>query len=163
MPLNELSGYETEHPQRHGILTTSSRPTNRPFPTEVRIRINSLDDIVVARRRGREMATRLGFSHCDVTLIATAISEIARNAVEYADGGDVVLTSIEEGRKKGLKIVVRDDGRGIADIATVMRDGYSSGDGLGIGLPGARRLVDSFEIQSEIGKGTTVTMKKWVA
>lgn len=135
----------------------------RSVPSEVRMRILLLDDIVAARRRGREIAGLLGFSNCDLTLIATAISEISRNAVEYAGGGDIVLTCIKEGPKKGLKIVVSDKGPGIADVATVMRDGYSSGTGLGIGLPGARRLVDDFEINSEIGKGTVVTMKKWVA
>jgi serine/threonine-protein kinase RsbT len=118
---------------------------------------------VAARRQAREIASRLGFSNCDLTLIATAISEIARNAVEYANGGEVFITPVTNGPKKGLKIVVSDQGPGIDDISTVMRDGYSSGAGLGIGLPGTRRLMDEFEIVSEPGKGTKVTMKKWAA
>jgi serine/threonine-protein kinase RsbT len=162
MSANESTDFQAE-PGAVAPLAASAARSSRSLPAEVRIRIEKLDDIVAARRRGRQMAGHLGFSNCDLTLIATAISEIARNSVEYANGGDVVLTSINEGPKKGLKIVVSDQGPGIANISTVMRDGYSSGDGLGIGLPGARRLVDDFEIFSELGKGTTVTMKKWVA
>lgn len=130
--------------------------------TEVHVRIQSSLDIVTARQQGRALASAMGFSNSNLTVIATAISEIARNIVEYAKEGEVVITLINDAHRKGVKIVASDQGPGIGDIATVMRDGYSTGHGLGIGLPGARRLMDEFEIESEIGKGTTVTMRKWV-
>lgn len=126
-----------------------------------RVRIQSLADIVTARQQGRALASRTGFSSSDLSIIASAISEVARNIVEYATEGEVIIRLIE-GEHKGIEIVAADRGPGIADVATVMRDGYSTGQGLGIGLPGARRLMDEFEITSEIGKGTTITMKKWL-
>lgn len=129
---------------------------------EVRVRIQSSTDIVSARQQGRALAAQAGFSSSNLTIIATAISEVARNIVEYAKEGEVVLTLVNNGHRKGLQIVASDEGPGIADIATVMRDGYSTGKGLGIGLPGSRRLMDEFEITSQVGKGTTVTMRKWV-
>ena len=129
---------------------------------EVRVRIQSSTDIVSARQQGRALAAQAGFSSSNLTIIATAISEVARNIVEYAKEGEVVLTLINNGHRKGLQIVASDEGPGIADIATVMRDGYSTGKGLGIGLPGSRRLMDEFEITSQVGRGTTVTMRKWV-
>lgn len=130
---------------------------------EVHVRIQTSADIVAARQQGRALASQAGFSHSNLTIIATAISEVARNIVEYAKEGEVIITLINDASKKGVEIVAADQGPGIADVSTVMRDGYSTGKGLGIGLPGARRLMDEFEIASEIGKGTTVTMKKWVA
>jgi serine/threonine-protein kinase RsbT len=163
MSLNESTGYRLSAIPAVTLGPASSSRNRKTHPSELCIPIANLDDIVPARRCGREMATQLGFSHCDLTLIATAISEIARNAVEYANGGDVVITPISSGNRKGLKIVVTDHGPGIADIANVMRDGYSTANRLGIGLPGTRRLMDEFEIISEIGSGTTVTMKKWAA
>lgn len=129
----------------------------------VRVRIQSSADIVAARQQGRALASRVGFSNSNLTIIATAISEVTRNIVEYAKEGEVVITLVNDANKKGVKIVAADQGPGIADVSTAMRDGYSTGKGLGIGLPGARRLMDEFEIASEIGTGTTVTMKKWVA
>jgi serine/threonine-protein kinase RsbT len=129
----------------------------------VHVRIQCSADIVAARQQGRELALQVGFSNSSLTIIATAISEIARNIVEYAKEGEVIITLVNDAHKKGVEIVAADQGPGIADIATVMRDGYSTGKGLGIGLPGARRLMDDFEIASEIGKGTTVRMKKWLA
>lgn len=131
--------------------------------SEVHVRIQTSADIVAARQQGRALASQAGFSHSNLTIIATAISEVARNIVEYAKEGEVIITLINDASKKGVEIVAADEGPGIADVSTVMRDGYSTGKGLGIGLPGARRLMDEFEIASEIGKGTTVTMKKWVA
>lgn len=128
---------------------------------EVCVRIRSSLDIVAARQQGRELASVVGFSNSNLTLIATAISEVARNIVEYAEEGEVIITVINDGSRAGIKIVARDQGPGIADLAVVMRDGYSTGQGLGIGLPGARRLMDEFEIASEVNKGTTVVMKKW--
>lgn len=130
---------------------------------EARVRIQSSLDIVAARQQGRALASVMGFSSSNLTIIATAISEVARNIVEYATEGEVIITAISDGNRRGVKIVACDRGPGIADLAAVMRDGFSTGQGLGIGLPGARRLMDEFEIVSELHKGTTVTMKKWVA
>lgn len=119
-------------------------------------------DIVAARQKGRELAARAGFSGTDLTLIATAISEIARNIVSYAGQGEMVLSIVDQGGRRGLKVVARDSGPGIPDIELAMRDGYSTGKSLGLGLPGARRLMDAFAIDSRVGVGTTVTMSKWV-
>jgi serine/threonine-protein kinase RsbT len=130
---------------------------------EARVPIQSLADIVAARQRGRELAARAGFSSVNLTLIASAISEVARNIVDFAEIGEVTITLLENGTRKGVKIVATDRGPGIADISTAMRDGYSSTNGLGIGLPGAKRVMDEFEVTSQPGKGTTVTMKKWTA
>ena len=130
---------------------------------EIRVRIQSSTDIVSARQQGRALAAQAGFSSSNLTIIATAISEVARNIVEYAKEGEVVLSLINDSHKKGLQIIASDQGPGIADIATVMRDSYSTGKGLGIGLPGSRRLMDEFEITSQVGKGTTVTMRKFVS
>jgi serine/threonine-protein kinase RsbT len=129
---------------------------------DVHVRIRSSADIVTARQQGRALALRAGFSNSDLTIIATAISEVARNIVEYAKEGEVTMALINDADKKGVEIVAADRGPGIADVSTAMRDGYSTGKGLGIGLPGARRLMDEFEIASEIDKGTTVRMKKWM-
>ncbi len=125
------------------------------------IPIASEADIVLARQQGRNLAAQLGASACEMALIATAISEVARNIVSYARQGEIVL-SIVEGSQRGISVVARDQGPGIADIELAMRDGYSTGGGLGLGLPGARRLMDEFAIVSEVGKGTTVSMTKWV-
>jgi serine/threonine-protein kinase RsbT len=130
---------------------------------EARVPIRSLADIVAARQRGRELAARAGFTNVNLTLIASAISEVARNIVDFAENGEVTITLLENGSRKGVKIVAFDRGPGIADISAAMRDGYSSTNGLGIGLPGAKRVMDEFEVTSKPGKGTTVTMKKWTA
>ena len=130
--------------------------------TETRIEISSSGDIVTARQKGRALAAELGFSGSDLIVIATAISEVARNIVEHAIKGEVILGAIENGSLCGIMIVARDQGPGIPDITRALQDGYSSGRGLGLGLPGAKRLMDDFEIVSEPGKGTTIKMKKWV-
>ena len=128
---------------------------------EVRIKILSEKDIVLARERGRALAQELGFSSSDPTLVATAISEVARNILKFAGRGEIVLVSVTQNPKKGIVIMARDEGPGIPDIPLAMRDGYSTSNGLGLGLPGARRLMDDFEVESVVGKGTTITMKKW--
>jgi serine/threonine-protein kinase RsbT len=125
------------------------------------IAINRDSDIVDARQKGRELAARLGFSGSDLTLLATAISEIARNIVVYAQRGKVSVDLVERDGLRGIRVVARDEGPGIADVESAMRDGYSTGKSLGLGLPGARRLVDEFDIVSSVGKGTTITMCKW--
>ncbi len=129
---------------------------------EVCLPIDSEIDVVTARQKGREMATRLGFSSTDLTLIATAISEITRNIVEYAKRGELCLNIVQQGNKRGIVVIASDKGPGIPNIKLAMQDGYSTGKSLGLGLPGAKRLMDEFEIVSEVGKGTKVTMKKWV-
>ncbi len=117
-------------------------------------------DIVAARQEGRKLAATLGFSSGDLALIATAISELARNIVSYAKRGEIVMRVAEE-RRRGIVIIARDSGPGIPNLQMAMQDGFSTGGGLGLGLPGAKRLMDDFDIVSEVGKGTTVTIKKW--
>jgi serine/threonine-protein kinase RsbT len=129
---------------------------------ENRFPIGSEHDILTARQRGRELAAEAGFSGSDLTVVATAISEIARNIVEYAVRGEIVITVLYDGDNRGLSIVATDEGPGIPDVALAMQDGFSTGRSLGLGLPGARRLMDEFDVQSEAGHGTTVTMRKWV-
>jgi serine/threonine-protein kinase RsbT len=124
--------------------------------------VNDSDDIVTARQAGHELARQLGFSLTDVTMIATAISEIARNITSYAGRGEVrVGVQYRDGRQ-ALVIRAEDDGPGIADIERALEDGYSTGRGLGLGLPGARRLMDRLIVESAPGKGTVVEMWKWI-
>jgi serine/threonine-protein kinase RsbT len=108
------------------------------------------------------MAGAVGFGATDATLIATAISELARNIVLYAQKGEVMIGSVETAHSKGILIVARDSGPGIRSIQDVLRDGYSTSGGLGLGLPGVKRLMDEFAIESEPRRGTTVTVKKWL-
>ena len=129
---------------------------------ETRIPIQRSEDIVTARELARGMARTAGFDGSDLTLIATAISEVTRNIVEHAKRGDLALSLVCNGSKRGILIVARDKGPGIPDVPRAMQYGYSSRNGLGVGLPGARWLMDEFEIDSKVGKGTTVTMRKWV-
>lgn len=131
-------------------------------PDEVCIPVNSEVDIVTARQKGRELAAPLGFSSIELTLIATAISEVTRNIVEYARRGELCLNIVKQGDKRGIVVIASDRGPGIPNIKLAMQDGYSTGKSLGLGLPGAKRLMDEFEIVSEVGKGTKITMKKWV-
>ncbi len=128
---------------------------------EATIAIERERDIVTARQKGRELAATAGFAGTDQTLIATAISEVARNIVVYAERGEILLRVVEDGARRGVLVIARDDGPGIADVELALRDGYSTTKSLGLGLPGARRLMDELEIASELGKGTTVTMRKW--
>jgi serine/threonine-protein kinase RsbT len=128
---------------------------------EIRIPINTDTDLVVARAEGRALAQRLGFSRPDPTLIATAISELARNIVMHVGHGEITMRPLREDQRYGLLVVVRDEGQGIPDVEAALSDGFASRGGLGLGLPGARRLMDEFQVTSELGRGTTVTMKKW--
>jgi serine/threonine-protein kinase RsbT len=128
---------------------------------ELRVAINSDQDIVLARQKGRAMAIELGFSSGDATLIAAAISELARNIVSYAREGEILLQVMHGSKLSGMRIMARDEGPGIRDIPQALRDGFSTSGSLGIGLPGVRRLMDEFEIASQPGRGTTVTVKKW--
>ena len=128
---------------------------------EVEVAINSDQDIVLARQRGRAMAIELGFSSGDGTLIATAISELARNIVSYARKGQIKLKGIQGSSRVGILVIASDEGPGISDIRQALRDGFSTSGSLGLGLPGVRRLMDEFEISSQSGRGTTVKVKKW--
>ena len=144
---------------------SSNRAPRRDEPGvvgEPAIAISSSGDIVIARQRGRALAAGLGFSGSDLTLIATAISELARNIIEYATTGEVILGQAGKNGRPGIVIVARDEGPGIGDVAKALSAGYSTGQGLGLGLPGVRRLMDEFEIDSEPGHGTTVTVRKWL-
>ncbi len=118
-------------------------------------------DTVVARQKGREAALLIGLSRTEATFVATAISEIARNITIHAGHGEVVIREVTEDGRRGMVVVARDEGPGIRDVAAVLRQEYSSDAGLGIGLWGARRLMDEIEVSSAPGMGTTVTMKKW--
>lgn len=129
---------------------------------DICVPIRSNLDIVTARQEGRALASRLGFTATDVTLIATAISELARNIVSYARNGEVILRAVENSDTKGIMILSRDDGPGIRSIDDAMRNGFSTSGGLGLGLPGVRRLMDEFAIESTLGRGTTVCVKKWL-
>jgi serine/threonine-protein kinase RsbT len=131
-------------------------------PGGIVVPIQSAADLVTARQMGRSLAARFGFTGSDLTVIATAISELARNILEYAKAGEILLKRVEKGGRNGIAIAARDEGPGIPDVARALQDGYSTGNGLGLGLPGARRLMDEFEIVSEVGRGTTVTVRKWV-
>jgi serine/threonine-protein kinase RsbT len=124
--------------------------------------IRTEHDILIARQRIRELAAEVGFTGSDLTILATAVSEIARNIVQYAQRGEIVFTIVREGKSSGIVVVARDEGPGIPDVELAMRDGYSTRRSLGLGLPGARRLMDEFELDSGPGTGTTVTMKKWI-
>jgi serine/threonine-protein kinase RsbT len=126
-----------------------------------RIAIESDADVVTARQRARALAVGLEMPGTDQTLLATAISEIARNITAYAVRGEVVLDVVQDGTRRGVRVVARDEGPGIADLEKALTDGYTTGGGLGLGLPGARRLVDDFDIQTAPGQGTRVTLVKW--
>jgi serine/threonine-protein kinase RsbT len=117
---------------------------------------------MTARQKGRALAMKLGFGGADLTLIATGISEVARNILDHATEGEVVLQSMEQASKRGILIVAQDKGPGIPDVGLAMQYGYSTRKGLGVGLPGAKWLMDEFDIHSELGKGTKVAMKKWL-
>lgn len=137
---------------------------NLPSPrTAERLEIAGEDDIVRARQRARELARELGFGGVDQSRIATAVSELARNVVRYATGGrgEARLRQLEESGRLGLEVVVCDDGPGIANVEEALQAGFTSGKGLGMGLPGARRLMDEMEIDSVLGRGTTVVVRKW--
>ena len=128
---------------------------------ELLVPIASDVDVVTARQQGRSVAANAGFSSGDQTVIAAAISELARNILMYARRGEITLNVLTNGDRQGVVVVARDQGPGIPDVARALQDGYSTSGGLGLGLPGARRLMDEFDVSSVVGKGTTVTMKKW--
>jgi serine/threonine-protein kinase RsbT len=128
---------------------------------EIVVPVGSDADVMLARQKARGLAQPLRFSSSELTVIATAISEIARNIVSYAGSGAITMQLVQRGTVFGLSVVACDEGPGIADLDRVMQDGYSTSGGLGLGLPGSRRLMDEFDIVSTPGKGTTITMTKW--
>lgn len=136
-------------------------PGPAEVPPEERIAIAGDADIVTARSQAKHMADSLGFSRTEQTMVAAAVSEIARNIVAYAGSGEVVLSARRGDGRWGLVVVARDEGPGIADPEQALTDGYSTAGSLGVGLPGARRLMDDLEIDTELGRGTTVSMLKW--
>jgi serine/threonine-protein kinase RsbT len=128
---------------------------------QVSVAIDTDADLVAARAEARALAIKLGFSRTDATLIATAISEVARNIVVHVGKGQIVMRPVYQGRRYGLVVVASDDGPGIRDIEAALAKGNTGRGGLGLGLPGARRLMDEFEVQCGPERGTTVTMTKW--
>jgi serine/threonine-protein kinase RsbT len=130
-------------------------------PDEIRVAIRTDSDVVTARQEARSMGAAIGFSSTDLTLLATAISEVARNITTYAGEGEVILRVRDERGRKGIEVLAVDEGPGIADVERAMQDGFTTGNGLGLGLPGTRRLVDEFELRTAPGEGTTVRLVKW--
>ena len=118
-------------------------------------------DVVTARQEARTLGAALGFGSTDLTLLATAISEIARNITTYAGEGEVRLRVVERKGRQGVEVVASDEGPGITDVERALQDGYTTGNGLGLGLPGTRRLVDDFQLDTEPGVGTTIRLVKW--
>jgi serine/threonine-protein kinase RsbT len=133
-----------------------------PQMGDMRFPISRDPDILLSRQSGKQLAEELGFSAVEATMIATAISEVARNILLYAGTGEVLIEVVEDGGRRGLRVTASDTGPGISDIDRALQDGYSTGQGLGLGLPGARRLMDELELASKPGRGTTVTMARWV-
>lgn len=150
--------------QIHGsdadITILDSQATDNAI--DIRVAIENVEDIVIARQEGRALAKDLGFSSTDATLIATAISELARNIVLYANQGEIILSKIVRDSRVGLVIIGKDSGPGIANIVHAMMNGYSTSGGLGLGLPGVKKIMDSFDIKSEQGQGTLVTTIMWL-
>lgn len=118
-------------------------------------------DVIPLRNRVKEYAVKIGMGIVNQTKLITALSELVRNMIRYAGGGKVFIEVVSRGRDNGIRLTFADEGPGIADIAMAMKDGFSTGKSLGLGLPGTRRLVSEFDIKSEVGKGTTVTVIKW--
>jgi serine/threonine-protein kinase RsbT len=140
----------------------SDRRGKRVDDNLARVPISSDADVVTARQKGRAIAAANGFSPTDCTIIATAISEVARNIVKFARHGEVLIEELKRDGLRGVRVTARDAGSGIPDVTLAMQDGYSTYQGLGLGLPGCRRLMDEFELDSRFGEGTTVTMTKWI-
>ena len=129
--------------------------------SETRVAIRQDTDTVLACQKGRRLAAEQGLSDNEQVIVVIIISELARNIIRYATSGEIILTAIRRGTMRGVGVVARDSGPGISDIERALQGGYSTGGGLGQGLSGARRLADEFEIASEPGQGTIVTIRKW--
>ena len=133
------------------------------MPAEPRetLEIHSSADVVAVRQAARALAERVGFSLVEQTKLVTAASELARNTIDYGGGGSVRLELVENGVRRGVRLTFEDQGPGIVDIAMALKDGYTTGNGLGLGLSGARRLVNDFTIDSSPGNGTRVMIARW--
>jgi serine/threonine-protein kinase RsbT len=118
-------------------------------------------DVILFRNRVKEFATKIKMGLVNQTKLITAASELVRNMLKYAEGGDITIEVVSKGRENGIRLVFRDQGPGIGDVQLAMKDGFSTGKSLGLGLPGAKRLVNDFNISSELNKGTVVTIIKW--
>jgi serine/threonine-protein kinase RsbT len=130
--------------------------------SDTRVQVDSESGILQARQTARAIAADLGFDLTSQTLIATAISELARNILKYAGRGEILLRPVARNGARGLTVVAADKGPGIADLALALTDGFSTGRGLGLGLPGTKRLMHDFDLTSEVGEGTVVTATRWV-
>jgi serine/threonine-protein kinase RsbT len=151
-----------QHLLECALCSRLSKPLLERVPVRddvILVPIGADADIVTARQAARELAVRAGFTGADLTLLATAVSEVARNIVQFAGTGEVCIQLL--GPRRGVRVVARDAGPGIADVDAALEDGFSTSDGLGLGLPGSLRLMDEFDISSEVGRGTTITMTKW--
>ncbi|HSI51739.1 MAG TPA: anti-sigma regulatory factor [Ideonella sp.] len=138
--------------------------TDRPPPaTRYSVFVSHESDVAVARRRARELAAQQGLSEVRSEALATAVTELARNIVVHARSGELQFSAVGNAPRRGVVVTARDAGPGIEDVEQVMQDGFSTAQGLGLGLPSARRLVDEFEIESEIGTGTTITLRQWTS
>jgi RNA polymerase sigma factor (sigma-70 family) len=137
-------------------VTSATDPTD-----QVCVPVNADADVVTCRQKGREVAASAGFSATDCTITATAISEVARNIVKFARRGEILIGVVQASDRTGVRVEARDVGPGIPDLALALQEGYSTYKGLGLGLPGCQRLMDDFDIASQVGRGTTVTMTKW--
>ena len=151
----------TVTPERIGRLKAAAFFIELAAGAGATVPIRSDSDIVTARQQGRALASQIGFSSTEATLIATAISELARNIVLYAEHGEIFLMALEDGQRRGLLVRAEDHGPGILDVGGATAGGYSTSGGLGLGLSGVKRLMDEFDIASRIGQGTTVTVVKW--
>nr|WP_322708654.1 anti-sigma regulatory factor [Nostoc sp. ChiSLP03a]MDZ8209754.1 anti-sigma regulatory factor [Nostoc sp. ChiSLP03a] len=125
------------------------------------INIQSSTDVILVRQSVRQLAVEIGFGLVDQTKIITAASELARNTLDYGGGGTVKLETLQEGRRRGLRLTFEDRGPGISDIELALKDGFTTGSGLGMGLGGAKRLASEFEIQSVVGEGTRIIIVRW--
>jgi serine/threonine-protein kinase RsbT len=141
------------------VLLTTNEPLFEIGETTVIIASDG--DIVTARQQSRALVLRCGFASTDATLVATAVSELARNIVQYAKQGEIILKPVEDQGRRGLLVIARDDGPGIPDVERAIGGGCSTSGSLGLGLRGVKRLMDEFEIVSVAGSGTTVRVKKW--
>ncbi len=153
--------YLTKPPRRLNSVYQDLTMPNKTI-SEKLVPIKHDTDIIVACQKGRTLAENLGFSSDHQTVIVIAISELARNIVKYAKQGKIILRRIQQDNKHGLVIIAQDEGPGISNIELALQDGYSTGGGLGLGLPGVKRLMDEFEIVSQVNQGTTITIRKWL-
>jgi serine/threonine-protein kinase RsbT len=161
-PVNGTREAHTELPgRRWPAASHAPRESLTSSASEVRVHIDSDRAIVEARRQGRRLAAAAGLKATDLTIIATVISELARNVLLFATSGDIVVELVRHGSRQGVVVIVTDSGPGIVDIPRALQDGYSTAGRLGLGLPGVKRLMDDFEISSAPGAGTTVIARKW--